>query len=479
MKLVNRVSVFFLVALAVVLAVTSGVFYAFVRAHLVQQFEQELRSAFNALVAAVEVEPQDVSWQPLEHTIAQGSVQEPDGVLWAVIGDSSRVVEKSPNATPEFMAQAQAMATRDSAKADNGQTVAHEALQMLHQRLIASAPDSSNRDLDEFDTIDVVVARSTAPLNSNLRGLLLLVGALPLAIWILAAAVGHGFCRRALQPVWDMSEQVRSMTGADFHSRLSVTESGDELEDLAVAFNTLLDSQDRAFEQQRRFAGDAAHELRTPLTVLLGQIDVSLRRMRSPQEYADTLHLLRDETAQLQAIVESLLFLARSEDDAILPDAETFSLATWLPEYLSRWKEHPRHRDIGLTIGPTGVSQIKASKVLLARLLDNLIENALKYSTPGSRVDVLATHGNDGAQVEVQDQGRGIAPGDQAKIFNAFFRSRAARDDGIAGIGLGLAIAARIAAALGGRLGCTSQAGQGSRFTLWLPTVSCVSRTHV
>jgi signal transduction histidine kinase len=296
-----------------------------------------------------------------------------------------------------------------------------------------------------------------------------LVSALPLGAWLIAAAAGHWFCRRALQPVLDMSQRARSMTGADFHSRLPVSDTQDELAELAVAFNTLLDRQHRAFEQQQRFTGDAAHELRTPLTVLLGQIEVSLRRPRSAEQYVATLGLLHDQTVQLQKIVESLLFLARAEEDAVLPDCETIALDQWLAVYMHRFAEHPRRADIGLSGDDHGACQIRVSTALLARLLDNLIENALKYSVPGSRVDVIMASNHAEAVVTVEDQGRGIASEDLAAIFQPFFRSHAARSAGIAGAGLGLAIAARIATACGGRLDCTSELGRGSRFTLRLP----------
>lgn len=469
MKLVNRVSVFFLAALAVVLIAYSGVFYVFVRARLVRQFEQELHAALHSLVAAVEVEPEEVKWQPLEHTINLGSVEGPDEVQWVVIGDRSRVVEDSRNATPELVSLAKVLAARASQNADSGQTVMDGEWQILYQRLFAPAPEYVERELDEFDEIVVVVARSATPLNANLDRLLLLVCTLPAGIWLVAAAAGRWFCRRALQPVVDMSEQARSMTGVNFDFRLPVAQTRDELADLATAFNTLLDHQHKAFEQQRRFTANAAHELRTPLTVLLGQMDVALRQTRSQQEYASTLRLLRDKTVELQTIVESLLFLARSDEDAILPNSETLSLAAWLPEYMCRWNEHPRRDDISLTVDPAKSSPIRASRPLLARLLDNLIGNALKYSPPGSEVGIVATNDNGEAIVEVQDHGAGIAAEDLGDVFLPFFRSRAARQAGISGTGLGLAIAARIASAFGGRLDCTSEAGQGSRFRLRLP----------
>ena len=113
--------------------------------------------------------------------------------------------------------------------------------------------------------------------------------------------------------------------------------------------------------------------------------------------------------------------------------------------------------------------RVRASPLLLARLLDNLIENALKYSPPGSPIEVALTGNGAAARVRVQDHGHGIAAEDQQSIFEPFFRSKAARSAGIAGSGLGLASASRIAAALGGRLSCASELGRGARFTLELP----------
>jgi signal transduction histidine kinase len=340
---------------------------------------------------------------------------------------------------------------------------------------VASDPDAKLSDVDEFDEIVIVAALPSASLDANLNQLLLLVCALPIGAWLVAAAAGHWFCRRALSPVVQMSEQARSMVDSHHGARLPLLNTNDELEELARAFNTLLDHQQRAYEQQRRFTGDAAHELRTPLTVLLGQIDVALRRKRSPEEYAETLRVLRDETSQLQTIVESLLFLARSEGDATLPDTELISLADWLPEFLGHWDEHPRRDDIHLEIAADRSGVVRVSPVLLMRLFENLVENALKYSSPGTRVDI--EYRDDGGEilVDVRDRGRGIAPEDVSEVFRPFFRTRDAREAGIVGTGLGLAIAARIAAACGGSLNCTSEPGKGSLFTVRLPKVTSVA----
>lgn len=471
LKLVSRVSLFFLLALAVVLLVCSAGFYAFVRSGLIQEYEHDVRSTFNSLVAAIEVEPEDVSWQPLEHTIALGTSQGPDEVQWIIIGDGNRVVEKSQNVDSALLALATTLAAKGGDKTVIDEMNADGEFLLLHEHLAATAPNRTNRDLDEFDTIDVVVARSLVPLNAELNRLLVLVCSLPVAIWLLAAAVGHWFCRRALQPVLEMSKQARSMTVIDSDTRLPVSKAGDELTELALAFNTLLDHQHRAFEQQRRFTGNAAHELRTPITVLRGHIDVALRRLRSPEEYVDTLQILQSQTTQLQTIVESLLFLARAEGDAVLPDSEVICLNCWLPELMNQWKEHPRWKDIHLEMESGERTDIHASPALLSRLLNNLIENALKYSSSGEKVTVRVRHNDAEVHLEVEDQGAGIPPEERDNIFKPFFRSRSARESGIAGTGLGLAIASRIASAFRGSIDYVSPGTRGSRFTVRLPRV--------
>lgn len=473
MTLVNRVSAFFLAALALVLVVYSGLFYYFVRGRLVQQFDQELHGALYSLVAAIEVEPEEVKWQPLEHAIALGSGSGPEEVRWVVVGDGGQIVEQSRNVSPEIVTEAKRIAADAAAKNQTeGELTAAGEWNVLFQRLVAPAPVREARELDEFDELVVVAARSTADMNTDLRRLAALVVALPVGAWLLAAAAGRWFGARALEPVTKMSKRARSITGSDFKSRLPAPESNDELADLGEAFNTLLDRQQRAYEQQRRFAGDAAHELRTPLTVLLGQIDVARRRPRSAEEYAQTLDVLRDEASDLQQIVESLLFLARTSEEATLPGSEPIVLSKWLLTYAERWKDDPRRHDIRFEMELDAEATVTAPPALLSRVLDNLISNAAKYSEAGTPIRIVATTAGEEATLAVSDRGRGISAEDQATVFEPFFRSKSARDAGIAGTGLGLAIAARIAAALQGRLECASELGRGSTFTLHLPLVA-------
>jgi signal transduction histidine kinase len=328
-----------------------------------------------------------------------------------------------------------------------------------------------DRELDEFDALTVFVGRSTVPRDAILFRLTLLVTLLPLLAWTIAALLGRWIVRQALRPVSDMANQAQAITGTDFQSRLTHGDSGDELTELGSAFNRLLDRQQTAFEQQRRLAGDAAHELRTPITVLLGQIDVTLRRPRTEDEYQSNLELLRTQTQSLQEIVESLLFLSRNDADSASPPLRHLNLTEWINSQVATWSTNPRSADLQLDIRLDETMCVRATPALLGRVVDNLVSNAMKYGEAGMPVIVRATETVGQAVIPVIDSGPGIDAVDLPQLFEPFFRSREARRRGIAGTGLGLAIASRIATTLGGNVECESTPGTGSCFTLRLPTV--------
>ncbi|TWU45870.1 Signal transduction histidine-protein kinase ArlS [Novipirellula aureliae] len=471
MKLTTRVSAYFLLTLAIALTVYSLVFYSVTRRQVVYQFEHELHGVLNSLVAAAEIEETEVKWQPLEHAVFFGSLDQFGEVNWIVVGDRNLVVEKSRNADRKLTELAMQLAgTNESSGTLMDPVDSTDQRMVLYQRLTAPKPLATERELDEFDELIVVVGRNTAKRDSIMSRLTFLVTVLPLAAWCVAAALGYWMVRQALKPVTSMASQAQSIAGSDFQSRLVVQDSGDELAELGATFNQLLDRQQAAFEQQRRFAGDAAHELRSPITVLLGQIDVTLRRPRSEADYTSTLQLLRTKALSLQEIVEALLFLARSEGDTAIPRLQPIQLGVWFDEYASAWSSLPRAADLRLQNQIDRSIAVRATSTLLARIIDNLVSNAMKYSPPGSpiTIDVVSDEGH--AIVRVTDTGNGISEADQQHLFESFFRSSEARSKGVAGNGLGLAIARRIADTLGGTLQVTSTPGRGSCFTLRLPT---------
>jgi signal transduction histidine kinase len=315
----------------------------------------------------------------------------------------------------------------------------------------------------------LTAAVSLEPVRTTLGKLALVLVGLSLSIWSIAGFLGRRLCRQALHPVARMASAARAMHAADRDRRLPVAASGDELEDLGQAFNDLLERLQESFERQQRFTGDASHQLRTPLTAMLGQVEVALLRDRAPEDYRRTLTLVQRQALQLREIVETLLFLARAEADAKLPHQEWMDLCGWLRRYASSWETNPRAGDIRVVDSCPDGARIAGQASLLGQLLDNLLDNACKYSEPGSPITIRIEREGRQALLTVENTGIGIPAEDLPHIFEPFYRSPEMRRLGHGGLGLGLAVARRIASALGGTLVAQSIPGRTTQFTLRLP----------
>jgi signal transduction histidine kinase len=474
MTLVNRVSAFFLLAMAAVLAGFSALLYVLVERSMVQQFDQELRGAMSTLMAAIDDRPDHFHWNKSDHTVAIGAESGSDEIRWVIFDQDRKRVDGSINLTPpdvEDLLDA-AQSEWEDAMETGPESLVHVRLndgdrEYLTASRTAGASSTDPRPASDPSKLVVAVRRSRESLRRDLHQLALLVTGLSIGAFLLAAIGGRWYCLKALHPVRIMVERARSATEADFRLRLPVTDHKDELAELAVAFNSLLDQLQTAFEKQQRFTGDAAHQLRTPLTVLQGQIDVAMRRSRTPEEYQRTLGLLREQSVEMHQAVEGLLYLARAEGEGHPPVFEPGDVTPWLNRQLDRWSTHYRRQD--LTLEHPIELRLSTSWALLGQLLHNLIDNAFKYSSPGTPVTVRAERDGNDLLLSVSDKGIGISREEQTVIFQPFFRSPSARRSGAPGVGLGLPIAARIAESLHGRIQVESATGQGSMFRLRFP----------
>ncbi len=164
-----------------------------------------------------------------------------------------------------------------------------------------------------------------------------------------------------------------------------------------------------------------------------------------------------------------MFFLARADAEAELPDLERLDLSVWAADHSLAWSGHERGADLCFEENNGDSPWTQAHRPLLGQLLDILLENACKYSKPGTPIIVIAWRENDGVLLAVSDQGCGIPAEDILRIFESFYRTESARRLGFPGVGLGLAVAHRIVVAHRGTITVESKPGCGSRFVVCLP----------
>jgi heavy metal sensor kinase len=316
----------------------------------------------------------------------------------------------------------------------------------------------------EIVQVGMLLRRARTTLDRYLDTLTVLI---PVGIG-LAALGGAIIAQVALRPLDRMTRTARRISAEDLSRRVERPGTGDELDRLAETLNDMLARLDQAFSQSRRFAADAAHELRTPLAALRGSMEVALRGERSAEEYRRVVASGLEEVARLIRLSEDLLLLSRSmagpEPGRAVVDLEPLLLEVF--DVGARLGQAA-----GVTVRAEGATPapVRGDAAALRRALLNLVENAIKYTPRGGKVELRLSVRVGTAEVEVSDTGIGLEPADAERIFDPFVRLDAARSRDTGGAGLGLAIARSIVAAHGGTLSVESGPGSGSRFTLRLP----------
>jgi signal transduction histidine kinase len=418
-------------------------------------------------VASVDIEPDSAEWEPSDRDVSLGPGPLGGAVYWFVTDARGNLVDRSP--APETSELIAATGTGTGPPESDGWVVARR---LVHPPGAAGPQLTRDRTTEEvekgeYPALVFTAGIRTGPLRAALNALAVGLAGVAAAVWVGALAAGRWVCRRALRPVTAMAEAARAMTAEDVGSRLPSPGARGELEELHAAISGLLGRLHAALGRERRFTAEASHQLRTPLGTILGQVEVALRRPRPPEEYERVLGVVGRQATELTRSVDALLFLARSDADAPPPPAERVDLNSWLPGYVESLAAHPRRGDVSLRTDAGIALAVDAHPPLLRELVGNLVENALKYSPPGTPVVVRAGVEAGTVSLAVEDRGPGIPPADLPHVFDPFFRSGGTA--GVPGSGLGLAVAARIAAAFGGRLGAENRPGGGARFTVSLP----------
>jgi len=320
------------------------------------------------------------------------------------------------------------------------------------------------------ETFEVAGTYSTADIDDILKRIRdVLAVVIPLLV-VGAAAGGYFLATRSLAPVFAMADRAAEITATNLRERLPVS-GGEELARLARVVNELLARLEDSFARQRQFMADASHELRTPTAVLRTEADVILaQHHRSEDEYRASLTVIRDAASRLARIVDDLFALARVDSENIASRRERVYVEELVDDAMRMVRPLGATRGVHVKLNEAVEAPVHADADLLGRLLINLLDNAIKHSPDGGVVEVRMQRRNGLVDVGVVDQGRGIPAEDRERIFQRFVRlpdGDGATHQG--GVGLGLAIARRIADAHGGSLVVVDSAPGHTEFRLTLP----------
>jgi signal transduction histidine kinase len=297
---------------------------------------------------------------------------------------------------------------------------------------------------------------------SSLRRELLIGG--PAALALLAVA-GYLLAGAALRPVERLRLETDALSASNLGRRVTLSRADDEIRRLGTTLNALLARLEDSLERERRFVGDASHELRTPLALLKAELDLALRRPRSPDELTAAVRSAAAETDHIVGLAEDLLVLARADAAGIPLRLEDVAVASMLDRVSQRFQARARASQRSIVVDPDGAGIARIDAARLEAALGNVVDNALRHGA--GTVLLSARRNGRGLTLHVADDGPGLPERFLPHAFERFSRPEPGR--GGPGAGLGLSIVAAIATAHGGGATIQNRVPHGCEVTITLP----------
>jgi heavy metal sensor kinase len=334
---------------------------------------------------------------------------------------------------------------------------------------------------DDGKTLAVIqVGISLSQLNTALDSIVVelwLIG--PFAL-LLSAILSYWLASYAFVPIGQLTRTAQRIKAGDLHQRVPVPMPHDEVRLLAVTLNEMLEALDQLFTRQRRFVADASHELRTPVAAIRSMTDVALFDPLPPERYVAVLSSVNAETERLGRLISDLLVLARADEDQYHLEQDDVRLDTLLEAVGASADTLAAEKQITIHVEATQPVTVIGDEARLIQVFMNLLDNAITYTNSGGSVTLRLQEEDQYAHLTVHDTGIGIASGHLPHIFERFYRVDPAHKHVEGGSsGLGLAIVKWVVEAHNGKICVESQPGQGSSFTILLPSCLVGSSTVV
>lgn len=300
---------------------------------------------------------------------------------------------------------------------------------------------------------------------NNLRFILFVL--LPLTV-LLAGVPGVFLVRVALNPIDKMITTLKQITAENLKLKIHIPDTKDEIARLADTFNDLIGRLDRSFSSQQEFMHSISRELETPIENLGKDLEKALSLTRTPEEYKAVLLAALKEISGFSKIVEDLMAITRLEDGRLLLEIKKVDLPALVEEELDRVRASAEEKGIDVSFYCEESVVLDADREQLRRLLNNLFDNAIKYTHRKGKVVVTSRSEGGDAKITVSDTGVGIPDEEIPYIFDRFYQIKKSRRTKT-GFGLGLSAVKVIVEAHKGRISVESRVGQGSNFTVYLP----------
>jgi len=315
----------------------------------------------------------------------------------------------------------------------------------------------------------IQVGTSLKRIHQVLGNLLMVLLATGPVMLLLSSIGGYLILSRVINPVREITAAARRITTRDLSHRIELKAGEDEIGELIRTFNQMISRLDKSVGQIKQFSSDVSHELKTPLTTILGEIELAGKRARSVDYYRSTMSNLHREAKRLGHLVDNLLFLSNIDFMHQIFPFQSTSLHELLLESLKKIQPSVRSKRLTVSLKEARLFFIRGNPTLLSLMVNNLLDNAVKYTPPGGSIQISLSRDPRWGVFRVTDSGIGIPSKALPLVFNRFYRVDQSRSSTVQGFGLGLSLVKRVCDLHGAEIGIKSTPGKGTDIQVCFP----------
>lgn len=292
----------------------------------------------------------------------------------------------------------------------------------------------------------------------------------PLLLFV-SSLGGYLLLTRALRPVGAVVQTARKITAEDLSLRIDSRGRKDEIGLLITTFNEMISRLERSVEQIKQFSTEASHDLKTPLTIIRGEIEIALRKERTPEDYKKVLSSVHEESSKLEKLIDNLLLLSRIADRDHPFHLENIAIDEILLDVFEKMELLARQKGISYLVDRVTSAMISGNDILLNRLVMNLLDNAIKYTPRGGKIEISLSKTGGQVILAVKDTGPGIPAASIPHIFDRFYHQGQSQGGDAQGSGLGLFIVKGIADIHQAEIKVNSRTGTGTTVRVIFPVI--------
>lgn len=446
--------------LALILVIFSCGVYIYFKNSLQESIDTKIQSIGGVLSSSITESHSQSVFGNFERYLENVLGRKPKGKFIQIIDKSGRIGAKMSDVETETVTTS--FGTLE--KALKGEVV-YETIEGRRPRLrMVTIPIMDNKKVTSI----VQVGTSLEDFDETMTKLLIiLVIGIPTSLSG-TVLVGYFMAKKALKPIDRIRKAAVKISSTNLDERIDVGKRKDELARLAETFNAMISRLKDGFVRVNQFSLDVSHELKTPLTILKGETEVTLRKDREKEEYKDLLRSSLEEVDRMTKIIDDLLFLSKADPKDVRLSIEDVALKDLIIDVCTDMKIFADKKGIELAVNELGDVKVRGDELKLRRMLLNIVENGIKYTQDGGRVEVSSAVSDGHIEINVKDNGVGISEEDIKYVFDRFYQAdRSRRREG--GTGLGLSISRWIAEAHKGSIQVESVPLKGSLFSITLP----------